>query len=98
MPPAALATHVDLLAAAVEELAGATSQDDCQLLEARAHKIVSQAGMLGLQRLSDRAARLEHACRDADGIELTLEAFRRAAGDVYLIGEARPERVARRSS
>ena len=98
MPPAKLAAHVESLDLAVEELAAATPDDDRRLVEAAAHKIVSQAGMVGLQRLSDRASRLEQACRDSDGIELALEAFRRAAADVRLIEKATPQRAARRSS
>jgi CheY-like chemotaxis protein len=97
MPPARLATHVAALAAAVEQLAAASAQDDRQVLEAAAHKIVSQAGMVGLQRLSDRAARLEQACRGGDGLQSALEAFRQAAGDVCLIGEATPVRATQRS-
>ncbi len=97
MPPASLASHVGSLAAAVEQLAAATPQDDRQALEAAAHKIVSQAGMLGLQRLSDRAARLEHACREANGIASALDAFAQAAGDIRLVGEVMPEPLAQRS-
>src|SRR5215210_4212584 len=37
--------------------------DDDSSLEARAHMIVSQAGMLGLTRLSEFARELEDACR-----------------------------------
>jgi CheY-like chemotaxis protein len=97
MPPARLAAHIDSLGAAVEELAAATAVDQPQVLEAAAHKIVSQAGMLGLQRLSDRAARLEHACREANGIASALEAFAQAAGDIRLVGEVMPEPLAQRS-
>jgi hypothetical protein len=48
----------------------------------QAHKIVSQAGMLGLTRMANCAANLENACRSGKGREAALLACRGAVGDV----------------
>lgn len=47
-----------------------------------AHKVVSQAGMLGLTRMSDCAAALENACRTGEGREAAVLACRGAVDDV----------------
>lgn len=49
-----------------------------------AHKIVSQAGMLGLTRMSHCAADLENACRTGEGREAAVLACRGALGDIRL--------------
>jgi len=53
-------------------------------LQGQAHKIVSQAGMLGLTRVSDRMRALEHACMAGDGAAAALSECREAAEDVRL--------------
>ncbi len=50
----------------------------------QAHRVVSQAGMLGLTRMSNCAANLENACRTGKGREAALLACRRAVGDIRL--------------
>jgi HPt (histidine-containing phosphotransfer) domain-containing protein len=48
----------------------------------QAHKVVSQAGMLGLTRMSNCAANLENACRTGEGRDAAVLACRRAVGDI----------------
>jgi hypothetical protein len=48
----------------------------------RAHKIVSQAGMLGLTRMSQCAKALEDACRAGAGQAAALDECRAATGDI----------------
>ena len=56
--------------------------DDDSSLQARAHMIVSQAGMLGLTRLSEYARELEGACRAGAAPRAALVQLRAAAGDI----------------
>jgi HPt (histidine-containing phosphotransfer) domain-containing protein len=56
--------------------------DDDSTLEGRAHMIVSQAGMLGLTRLSEYARELEDACRAGAAPRAALVQLRAAAGDI----------------
>ena len=87
LPRERLATHLDNLAGLVEEVAAGTGDD----VAAAAHKIVSQAGMLGLMRLSARARAVEDAARGGDGgevLEAALSRFRQAAIDVTLAEQA----------
>jgi len=58
--------------------------DDDPTLEGRAHMIVSQAGMLGLTRLSEYARELEDACRAGAAPHAALAQLRAAAGDIRL--------------
>ena len=51
-------------------------------LAGRAHKIVSQAGMLELTRMSQCAKALEDACRSGAGQAAALGECRAAAGDI----------------
>lgn len=81
LPKDQLQAHVDALQASVGQLQIA-GPGDLQSLEETAHKVVSQAGMLGLFRLSARAARIEQGCRSGKGVRRSLERFREAAGDV----------------
>ena len=76
--PDRLRVHLDDLERAMAALAAATGQ----VLQDRAHKIVSQAGMLGLMRLSDRARALENACQMGEGVAPALLECRAAADDV----------------
>ena len=56
--------------------------EDDSSLEGRAHMIVSQAGMLGLTRLSERARAVEDACRSRAAPRHALAQLNAAAGDV----------------
>jgi HPt (histidine-containing phosphotransfer) domain-containing protein len=53
-------------------------------LQSRAHNIVSSAGMLGLNRMSEYAKVLENACRLGSGTSAALLNCRKAAGDIRL--------------
>jgi HPt (histidine-containing phosphotransfer) domain-containing protein len=53
-------------------------------LQSQAHKIVSQAGMLGLTRMSECARALENACRSGIEPAEALRQCRAAAGDIRL--------------
>ena len=85
LPPERLAVHLETLAALVERVAqGTEGPGGSEELIPNAHKIVSQAGMLGLMRLSERARSVEEAARSADPSALppVLARFREAAIDV----------------
>jgi HPt (histidine-containing phosphotransfer) domain-containing protein len=88
LPSERLAAHLDTLAGQVEMVAsGPESVGGTEELAAAAHKIVSQAGMLGLPRLSERARAVEEAARGGAGpnLEDALTRFRESAID---LGEA----------
>lgn len=53
-------------------------------LQDKAHRIISQAGMLGLMRISDCARELEDACRLGVGTATALARCAAAAEDVRL--------------
>jgi CheY-like chemotaxis protein len=80
LPPGRLRGHVDTLEQAVAALAGGA--DDSQALAAAAHKVVSQAGMLGLPRLSAAARTLEEAARAGAPLQAPMASFRARSGDV----------------
>jgi HPt (histidine-containing phosphotransfer) domain-containing protein len=86
LPPERLAAHLERLAGEVERVAaGVEAEGGAEDLAAAAHKIVSQAGMLGLMRLSERARAVEEAARDGQGGEAlpaALARFRQAAPDL----------------
>jgi len=73
-----LRIHLHELDRQVSALTGSAGES----IEGQAHKIVSQAGMVGLRRLSDRARALEEACGTGAPIPAALLACRAAAGDV----------------
>ena len=56
--------------------------EDDSSLEGRAHMIVSQAGMLGLTRLSECARAVEDACRSGAAPRRALAQLNAVAGDV----------------
>jgi hypothetical protein len=60
----------------------ADCQEDDPSLEGRAHMIVSQAGMLGLTRLSECARAVEDACRSGASLQRALAQLNAVAGDV----------------
>jgi CheY-like chemotaxis protein/HPt (histidine-containing phosphotransfer) domain-containing protein len=86
LPPERLATHLERLAGEVELVAAGPAEDGgTDALAGSAHKIVSQAGMLGLMRLSERARAVEEAARGGgagDTLDTALQRFRQAAPDV----------------
>jgi signal transduction histidine kinase len=53
-------------------------------LQSQAHKIISQAGMLGLLRVSAHARVLAEACRSGEGQAEALIQFQATADDVFL--------------
>ncbi|HEY8566906.1 MAG TPA: ATP-binding protein [Beijerinckiaceae bacterium] len=55
-------------------------RDDLSRVEAAAHKLVSQAGMLGFQDLSEAARAVEEACRGAGDVSAPLAAMTASAG------------------
>jgi response regulator RpfG family c-di-GMP phosphodiesterase len=86
LPRERLAAHLERLAGEVELVAAGSGPDgNAENLAGAAHKIVSQAGMLGLMRLSERAREVEEAARSAgagEALETALSRFRQAAVDV----------------
>jgi CheY-like chemotaxis protein/HPt (histidine-containing phosphotransfer) domain-containing protein len=50
-----------------------------ELLKSSAHKLISQAGMLGFMELSERSRDLEEACEGEGPLDAALDAFRRSA-------------------
>lgn len=81
LPLDSLRGHVRSLQVQVQKLANASTGDASQL-ESVAHKIVSQAGMLGLMRLSAAAHDVEYAAREHSDLAPPLKAFRNAAADL----------------
>ncbi len=81
LPLETLRRHVHALQADVEEVANAPA-DGAKTLETTVHKIVSQAGMLGLMRLSAAAREVEQAARTGSELEPSLREFRLAAGSI----------------
>lgn len=99
LPAEILGAHVASLEAEVAALASARAGADgdaleLAALEAAAHRIVSQAGTLGLMRLSARAAAVELACRTNDGIAVALARFGEAAPDLMEGGPGLPKAAA----
>jgi signal transduction histidine kinase/DNA-binding response OmpR family regulator len=85
LPPERLSVHLESLASLVERVAqGTEGEGGAAELISAAHKIVSQAGMIGLPRLSERARAVEEAARSENisGLTDTLASFREAALDV----------------
>jgi signal transduction histidine kinase/CheY-like chemotaxis protein len=80
MPPERLQHHVDGLAALVTGTAAFATDDAAT--EANAHKIASQAGALGLERLSAAARTLEDACRAGANRAEAADGFAACARDV----------------
>jgi HPt (histidine-containing phosphotransfer) domain-containing protein len=52
---------------------------DLERLKSSAHKLISQAGMLGFMELSDRSRDLEEACEGDAPLDAALDAFRSSA-------------------
>jgi CheY-like chemotaxis protein len=83
LPPERLTGHIDTLQRQLDLLTRTGGEAaDWVALKVGAHKIVSQAGMLGLLRLSASAREVEEACEAGAPNEAVLTRFRDAAGDL----------------
>jgi CheY-like chemotaxis protein len=80
--PARLVEHAAVLTAAVEQLAASGPRNDLAKTRNLAHSIVSQAGMLGLTRLSASAAAVEEACDDRPRLCDALRRMREVSADL----------------
>ena len=80
IPPERLREYLRELDRQLQLLLEAAVSDES--LAQRAHKIVSQAGMLGLTRMSQCARVLEDACRAGDGQAAAQGECRAATGDI----------------
>ena len=93
LPANRLRGHVEALIGSAGQVAGAAASlgadpsdaerqgEQRALVAGGAHKIVSQAGMLGLVRLSNAARALEEALREKTALEPARAAFQDAARD-----------------
>ncbi|MDQ4086489.1 MAG: ATP-binding protein [Pseudomonadota bacterium] len=79
LPPERLAQHLERLADEVEKLAAEVNALAPGEVERAAHRIVSQAGMVGLMALSSAAASLEEAARSGMEAGPAARAFQAAA-------------------
>lgn len=91
VPADRLNVHLDSLRSQVAVIKSDGGEDTASL-GAMAHKIISQAGLFGLTRLSRRARALEDACNAGGEILEALRACREAADDIELC--ASPARAA----
>jgi signal transduction histidine kinase/DNA-binding NarL/FixJ family response regulator len=82
IPRERLLAYAEDLDRQVAGLAAADAGSDPAAIVERAHKIVSQAGMLGLVRLSERARAVEESSRNGGEPGSALQSFREAAKDV----------------
>ncbi|HEY0011952.1 MAG TPA: ATP-binding protein [Allosphingosinicella sp.] len=82
IPAGRLSTYVEDLQKLADSVSNAQPGGDASAIVVDAHKIISQAGMLGLMRLSERARTVEDAARAGDGLDPALAAFREAAPDI----------------
>jgi signal transduction histidine kinase/CheY-like chemotaxis protein/HPt (histidine-containing phosphotransfer) domain-containing protein len=82
IPAGRLSTYVEDLQKLADSVSAATPETDPNAIIVDAHKIISQAGMLGLTRLSQRARAVEDAARAGSGLDTALPAFREAAPDI----------------
>lgn len=80
IPPERLREHLRELDRQLRLVVDSASGDEN--LASRAHMIVSQAGMLGLTRMSRCARALEDACRAGAGQAAALGECRAATGDI----------------
>jgi hypothetical protein len=80
IPPDRVRTYLEDLERQLATIADCLEDDPS--LEGRAHMIVSQAGMLGLTRLSECARAVEDACRSGVPLPPALAQLNAVAGDV----------------
>jgi hypothetical protein len=83
IPPDRIRGYLRELDSQLQLLIESASSDDDDLGK-RAHKIGSQAAMLGLTRMTQCARALEDACRSGAGQAEALIECRAAAGDIEL--------------
>ncbi|HZF93907.1 MAG TPA: ATP-binding protein [Allosphingosinicella sp.] len=82
IPAGRLGTYVEDLQKLADAVSAATPETDPNSVIVDAHKIISQAGMLGLIRVSQRARAVEDAARAGTGLDTAIPAFREAAPDI----------------
>lgn len=82
IPPKRLHAYLRDLDRQFSAVVGSTSGD--ATLQDRAHKIVSQAGMFGLTRMSECARQVEDACRAGSGQEAAVLHCSEAIADIRL--------------
>jgi signal transduction histidine kinase/CheY-like chemotaxis protein len=85
LPPPMLEPHLTTLNTQVRQLAETRADDEPGMAAELAHKLVSQAGMLGLMRLSAAAAEVERAASSGEPLDSALRRFRKAASDPRLL-------------
>ncbi len=88
LPPDRLAAYLSRIEDECAWLSAASARDDAQRIERAAHGLVSQAGMLGLMRLSERSRDVEEAARGGAGLGTALDRFRAATSDLTMIRQA----------
>lgn len=82
IPAGRLSQYVEDLQRLADAVAASPDDADPGPLIIDAHKIISQAGMLGLTRLSERARAVEDAGRAGTALGPALALFREAAPDI----------------
>ncbi|HEX8192103.1 MAG TPA: ATP-binding protein [Allosphingosinicella sp.] len=82
IPAGRLGTYVEDLQKLADSVCAAEPGSDPNAVIVDAHKIISQAGMLGLNRVSERARAVEDAARTGTGLGDALDSFREAAPDI----------------
>ncbi|HET7816510.1 MAG TPA: ATP-binding protein [Sphingomicrobium sp.] len=85
LPPERQRAFARELELEVAVLAASPLDGDREALGEQAHRLVSQAGMLGLSRLSELAAEVEDACRSGGDLCSALARFTSAARDIDLL-------------
>jgi HPt (histidine-containing phosphotransfer) domain-containing protein len=80
IPPERLRDYLRELDRLLQFVVESAASDE--MLASRAHKIVSQAGMLGLTRMARCAMAVENACRSGEGQADALARCRAATGDI----------------
>ena len=85
LPPDRQQAYARELELEVAALVASPRDGDRKTIGELAHRLVSQAGMLGLLRLSQLAGELEQACREDGDVHSALARFASAASDVDLL-------------
>jgi hypothetical protein len=94
LPKPMLEPHLAALNVQVRRLATIHPGGDRAEVAELAHKLVSQAGMLGLMRLSSAAAEVERAAASGESLDVALGRFQTAAPDPQLLaGRVNERRV-----
>jgi HPt (histidine-containing phosphotransfer) domain-containing protein len=77
LPPDRLKSHLASFEQQLRETADGPVEGE--RLQSSAHKLISQAGMLGFMELSERSRDLEEACEGEGPLDAALDAFRGSA-------------------